>query len=185
MVQAGFALHVTEIWQHAIHMRSGAQENSHMHPPPRQRGRLQSSLVRAIPYESRAARFPSREARSRVGGKKRAGVVPAVRSAATSASPVKASRSIKAARKKATESKEKRRIAERRQTLIRILRILADAARALQGALACRRSTAALTFGNHSIPKAQLQARLPGTRSARALPAFACPSPGMHLPPRS
>ena len=35
--------------------------------------------------------------------------------------------------------------AERRQTLIRILRILADAARALQGALACRRSTAALT----------------------------------------
>ena len=35
----------------------------------------------------------------------------------------------------------------------------------------------------YSIPKAQLQARLPGTRSARALPAFACPSPGMHLPP--
>jgi hypothetical protein len=35
------------------------------------------------------------------------------------------------------------------------------------------------------IPKARLQARLPGTRSARALPAFACPSPGKHLPPRS
>jgi hypothetical protein len=35
------------------------------------------------------------------------------------------------------------------------------------------------------VPKAQLQARLPRTRSARALPAFACPSPGMHLPPRS
>ena len=35
------------------------------------------------------------------------------------------------------------------------------------------------------IPKAQLQARLPGTWSARALPAFACPSPGMHLPSRS
>ena len=35
------------------------------------------------------------------------------------------------------------------------------------------------------IPKAQLQARLPGTWSERALPAFACPSPGMHLPPRS
>jgi hypothetical protein len=35
------------------------------------------------------------------------------------------------------------------------------------------------------IPKARLQARLPGTRSERALPAFACPSPGMHLPPRS
>ena len=35
------------------------------------------------------------------------------------------------------------------------------------------------------VPEAQLQARLPGTRSERALPAFACPSPGMHLPPRS
>ncbi len=35
------------------------------------------------------------------------------------------------------------------------------------------------------IPKARLQARLPGTWSERALPAFACPSPGMHLPPRS
>src|ERR1700675_4198764 len=47
---------------------------------------------------------------------------------------------------------------------------------------ACRRSTAALEYLN---PKAQLQARLPGTWSARALPAFACPSPGMHLPSRS
>jgi hypothetical protein len=28
------------------------------------------------------------------------------------------------------------------------------------------------------IPKARLQARLPGTWSERALPAFACPSPG-------
>ena len=49
------------------------------------------------------------------------------------------------------------------------------------------------------IPKAQLQARLPGTRSdagseptimrwrhcQRALPAVACPSPGKHPPPRS
>jgi hypothetical protein len=35
------------------------------------------------------------------------------------------------------------------------------------------------------IPKARLQARFPGTWSERALPAFACPSPGMHLPPRS
>ena len=35
------------------------------------------------------------------------------------------------------------------------------------------------------IPKARLQARLPGTWSERALPAFACPSPGMHLPSRS
>ena len=39
--------------------------------------------------------------------------------------------------------------------------------------------------GSYFIPKAQLQARLPGTWSERALPAFACPSPGMHLPPRS
>jgi hypothetical protein len=30
----------------------------------------------------------------------------------------------------------------------------------------------------YSIPKARLQARLPGTWSVRALPAFACPSPG-------
>ena len=51
-------------------------------------------------------------------------------------------------------------------------------ARAQQSAHACRRSTAALTSGNYSIPKARLQARLPGTRSERALPAFACPSPG-------
>jgi len=35
------------------------------------------------------------------------------------------------------------------------------------------------------IPKAQHQPRLPGTRSGRALPAFAGPGPGMHLPPRS
>src|ERR1700722_12849447 len=54
-----------------------------------------------------------------------------------------------------------------------------------EGALVYRRSTTALTSGNYSIPKAQLQARLPGTWSERALPAFACPSPGMHLPPRS
>ena len=62
---------------------------------------------------------------------------------------------------------------------------LTGAARAQRSAHACRRSTTALTSGNYSIPKAQLQARLPGTRSARALPAFACPSPGKHLPPRS
>ena len=43
--------------------------------------------------------------------------------------------------KKQKEIKE----AERRQTLIRILRILSDAARASRGALAFRRSTAALT----------------------------------------
>jgi hypothetical protein len=52
-----------------------------------------------------------------------------------------------------------------------------------------RARLSAFHHGSHlreySIPKAQLQARLPGTRSVRALPAFACPSPGKHLPSRS
>src|ERR1700722_19620337 len=60
-----------------------------------------------------------------------------------------------------------------------------DAARALLE----RARLSAFHRGSHlreySIPKAQLQARLPGTWSERALPAFACPSPGKHLPPRS
>jgi hypothetical protein len=77
------------------------------------------------------------------------------------------------------------------------------AARAGRGALACRRSTAALTKGTFVAPGCQLQAMFPGTwqdvRSgtvqptgaerpralSRALPAPACPSPGMHLPDRS
>jgi hypothetical protein len=58
------------------------------------------------------------------------------------------------------------------------------AARTLADALACRRSTAALANGTRH-PTAQLQARFPGTRSVRVLSAFACPSPGKHLPPRS
>src|SRR5579862_6884949 len=62
---------------------------------------------------------------------------------------------------------------------------LTDAARALV-------ERARLTAFHHGSrlrelfhPKGSAQARLPGTRSARALPAFACPSPGKHLPPRS
>jgi len=47
----------------------------------------------------------------------------------------------------------------------------------LAGALACRRSTTALAKGTY-VTQGAAQARLPGTRSARALPAIACPSPG-------
>ena len=46
----------------------------------------------------------------------------------------------------------------------------------LSGALACRRSTSALAKGTYVTPGAT-QAMLPGTRSERVLPAFACPSP--------
>jgi hypothetical protein len=53
-----------------------------------------------------------------------------------------------------------------------------DAARALLE----RARLTAFHHGSHLreylIPKARLQARLPGTWSERALPAFACPSPG-------
>ena len=74
--------------------------------------------------------------------------------------------------------------AERRQTL-GTTAASCDAARALLE----RARLSAFHRGSHLreylIPKARLQARLPGTWSARALPAFACPSPGMHLPPRS
>jgi len=75
--------------------------------------------------------------------------------------------------------------AERRQTQGHQPPHLAMRRAPFWSAHAWRRSTTALTSGSYSIPKAQLQARLPGTWSARALPAFACPSPGMHLPPRS
>ena len=44
------------------------------------------------------------------------------------------------------------------------------------GTLACRRPTAALAKGTYVTPGAT-QAMLPGTRSERVLPAFACPSP--------
>jgi hypothetical protein len=71
-------------------------------------------------------------------------------------------------------SKEGRQNADRRRSNRR-----ACARRALSGA---RTPVGVLHRGSHLreylIPKARLQARLPGTRSARALPAFACPSPG-------
>ena len=46
----------------------------------------------------------------------------------------------------------------------------------LPGALACRRSTTALAEGTY-VTQGATQAMLPGTRSERALPAFAYPSP--------
>ena len=73
--------------------------------------------------------------------------------------------------------------AERRQTQIQPPRFRRGARSAERARLS------AFHRGSHLreylIPKARLQARLPGTWSERALPAFACPSPGMHLPPRS
>jgi len=44
------------------------------------------------------------------------------------------------------------------------------------GTLACRRPTAALAKGTY-VTFGATQAMLPGTRSVRVLPAFACPSP--------
>ena len=80
--------------------------------------------------------------------------------------------------------RRKMKEAERRQTQ-GTTAASCDAARAL----AERARLTAFHRGSHLreyfIPKAQLQARFPRTRSERALPAFACPSPGMHLPPRS
>jgi len=91
--------------------------------------------------------------------------------------------------------------AERRQTCFETS-ASCDAARIRKDALACRRSTAALTVGALAR-SAQLQARFPGTWQdvrpctgaptggrrpraiPRALPAPACPSPGKHLPDRS
>src|ERR1700680_770071 len=67
--------------------------------------------------------------------------------------------------------------AERRQTLFTNRRILRCGAHP-----AGRARLSAFHHGSHLreylIPKARLQARLPGTRSERAFPAFACPSPG-------
>ena len=79
---------------------------------------------------------------------------------------------------------KRRREAERRQTRVTNRRILRCGTHP-----AGRARLSAFHHGSHLreyfIPKARLQARLPGTWSERALPAFACPSPGMHLPPRS
>ena len=77
--------------------------------------------------------------------------------------------------------KEGRQNADRRRSNRRIIGCGARSAE--------RARLSAFHRGSHLreylIPKARLQARLPGTWSERALPAFACPSPGMHLPPRS
>ncbi len=71
------------------------------------------------------------------------------------------------------KKKARKRNAERRVSNLRTLR---GAARAERCALASRRPTTALARGT-LVPKALLQARLPGTWSVRALPGVACPSP--------
>ena len=90
----------------------------------------------------------------------------------------------------ATNVKARRkRKAERRKTLIRILRAPPASSPASGGGQRRGRGSP-LCKGRSPIgvpprfspkgvivPKAQLQARLPGTWSERALPAFACPSP--------
>src|SRR5580692_5438029 len=74
--------------------------------------------------------------------------------------------------------------AERRQTQGHNRRILRCGARPF-GARTLDGVPPRLSSRGVSHPQGQLQARLPGTRSERALPAFACPSPGKHLPSRS
>ena len=86
---------------------------------------------------------------------------------------------------RATKTKEIKE-AERRQTHCRQSRTQTACGRAtersacaalpLSGALACRRSTTALAKGTY-VTQGATQAMLPGTRSERVLPAFACPSP--------
>jgi hypothetical protein len=71
------------------------------------------------------------------------------------------------------KKKARKRNADRRVSNLRTLR---GAARAERCALASRRPTTALARGT-SVPKAQLQARLPGTWFRRALPGVSCPSP--------
>jgi hypothetical protein len=84
----------------------------------------------------------------------------------------------------ATESKRKRN-ADRRGSYLRTGRcgarpvsspspICGEGFRG--GTLACRRPTAALAKGTY-VTQGATQAMLPGTRSERVLPAFACPSP--------
>ena len=80
--------------------------------------------------------------------------------------------------------KKKMKEAERRQTQGHNRRILRCGARPF-GARTLDGVPPRLSSRRVFHPQGQLQARLPGTRSERALPAFACPSPGMHLPPRS
>jgi hypothetical protein len=76
---------------------------------------------------------------------------------------------------------KRRREAERRQTRVTNRRILRCGTHPTG-----RARLSAFHRGSHLreylIPKAQLQARLPGTWSEWALPAFACPSPGVAPP---
>ena len=80
---------------------------------------------------------------------------------------------------------KRRREAERRQTQVTNRRILRCGARSFGARTLDGVPPRLSARGEYLIPKAQLQARLPGTWSARALPAFACPSPATHLAPRS
>jgi hypothetical protein len=126
--------------------------------------------MRAIGNAARAGKRQSCQTRNRLGLRERAGVVPAFRSS-VELRPIKTSRN----------KRRKRNAGKRRSPTA----ASCDAARALLE----RARLSAFHRGSHLreyfIPKARLQARLPGTWSERALPAFACPSPGMHLPPRS
>jgi hypothetical protein len=85
---------------------------------------------------------------------------------------------------KPKSKRKKLKEAERRQTLGNNRRILRCGARPF-GARTLDGVPPRLSSRGVFHPQGQLQARLPGTRSERALPAFACPSPGMHLPSRS
>ena len=80
--------------------------------------------------------------------------------------------------------RRKMKEAERRQTQGHNRRILRCGARSF-GARTLVGVPPRLSSRGVFHPQGQLQARLPGTWSERALPAFACPSPGMHLPSRS
>src|SRR5581483_2663259 len=75
----------------------------------------------------------------------------------------------------ATNVRNEKRKAERRKTLIRILRNLRCGLH-----LAVHSPDGVpprLSPGGLPVPKAQVQARLPGTWFARVLSALACPSP--------
>src|ERR1700692_4779336 len=86
---------------------------------------------------------------------------------------------------KPKSKRKKLKEAERRQTQGHNRRILRCGARPFGARTLVGVPPRLSARGEYLIPKAQLQARLPGTWSVRAVPAFACPSPGMHLPPRS
>jgi hypothetical protein len=152
--------------------------------------------MRAIARRSRAGKISSREARNRLWIKKARGgaclsvfryagfVVCRVGRGAERRAHAVYSRPNRvgfASLSTTLQKRRKRNAGKRRVTTA----ASCDAARALSE----RARLTAFHRGSHPreylIPKARLQARLPGTWSERVLPAFACPSPGMHLPPRS